>query len=56
MLAALVAASGAALAENIAGGNDDIYGKGDRDRLFGDTGDDDVFGGKAGDRLQSGLG
>ena len=69
---ALVATSGAALADGIQGnggdnrligtndkdnisGDDDISGKGNRDRLFGDARADDVHGGNGGDRIQGGL-
>jgi Ca2+-binding RTX toxin-like protein len=68
---ALVATSGASLADGIQGnggdnrlvGTDDkdnisggdIFGKGNRERLFGDAGADDVYGGNGGDRIQGGL-
>jgi hypothetical protein len=53
VLAALVAASGAALAENIAGGNGNnhLVGTGDRDVISGAGGNDDIYGRGDQDRL-----
>src|ERR671916_2238326 len=53
VLAALVAASGAALAENIAGGNGDnhLVGTGGRDVISGAGGNDEIYGKGDFDRL-----
>jgi hypothetical protein len=53
VLVALVAASGAALAENIAGGNGDnrLVGTGGRDVISGAGGNDDIYGKGDQDRL-----